>query len=38
VSSDDLGLRIVLLSLGFLVPVMGLAAWRHTRNVLQDVL
>jgi MFS family permease len=38
VGSDDLGLRIVLLSLGFLVPVMGLAAWRHTKNVLQDVV
>ena len=35
VGSDDLGLRIVLLSLGFLVPVMGLAAWQHTRKVLQ---
>ncbi|HSF76367.1 MAG TPA: MFS transporter [Microcoleus sp.] len=38
VGSDDLGLRIVLLSLGFLVSVMGMAAWRHTRKVLQDVL
>ena len=38
VGSDDLGLRIVLLSLGCLVPVMGLVAWRHTRNVLQDVI
>ena len=35
VRSDDLGLRIVLLSLGFLVPVMGLAAWYHTRKVLK---
>ena len=35
VGSDDLGLRIVLLSLGFLVAVMGLAAWQHTRKVLQ---
>jgi len=35
VGSDDLGLRIVLLSLGFLVTVMGLAAWQHTRKVLQ---
>ena len=35
VGSDDLGLRIVLLSLGFLVPVMGLAAWQHTRKVFQ---
>jgi MFS family permease len=38
VGSDDLGLRIVLLSLGFLVSVMGMAAWRHTRKVLQDVV
>lgn len=38
VGSDDLGLRIVLLSLGFLVSVMGMAAWKHTRTVLQDVL
>ncbi|MEG4092693.1 MFS transporter [Microcoleus sp. Pol12B4] len=38
VRSDDLGLRIVLLSLGFLVSVMGMAAWRHTRKVLQDVI
>ncbi|MEG5062413.1 MFS transporter [Microcoleus sp. B3-A4] len=38
VRSDDLGLRIVLLSLGFLVSVMGMAAWKHTRKVLQDVL
>ncbi|XZO00724.1 MAG: MFS transporter [Microcoleus sp.] len=38
VGSDDLGLRIVLLSLGCLVPVMGLVAWRHTRHVLQDVV
>ncbi|MEG4207716.1 MFS transporter [Microcoleus sp. Pol7_A1] len=38
VGSDDLGLRIVLLSLGFLVSVMGMAAWKHTRKVLQDAL
>lgn len=38
VGSDDLGLRIVLLGLGFLVSVMGMAAWRHTRKVLQDVV
>ena len=38
VGSDDLGLRIVLLSLGVLVSVMGMAAWRHTRKVLQDVV
>ncbi|MBE9097463.1 MFS transporter, partial [Tychonema sp. LEGE 07203] len=38
VGSDDLGLRIVLLSLGLLVSVMGMAAWRHTRKVLQDVI
>ncbi len=38
VGSDDLGLRIVLMSLGCLVAVMGLVAWRHTRNVLQDVV
>ncbi len=38
VGDDDLGLRIVLLSLGFLVSVMGMAAWRHTRKVLQDVV
>ena len=38
VGSDDLGLRIVLLSLGLLVSVMGMAAWRHTRKVLQDVV
>jgi MFS family permease len=38
VGSDDLGLRIVLLSLGFLVSLMGMAAWRHTRKVLQDVV
>ncbi|MEG4117195.1 MFS transporter [Microcoleus sp. N9_B4] len=38
VGSDDLGLRIVLLSLGFLVSVMGMGAWKHTRKVLQDVL
>ncbi|MEG4044816.1 MFS transporter [Microcoleus sp. Pol17_C1] len=38
VGDDDLGLRIVLLSLGFLVSVMGMAAWKHTRKVLQDVL
>lgn len=38
VGSDDLGLRIVLLSLGFLVSVMGMAAWRHTRKVLRDVV
>ncbi len=38
VNSDDLGLRIVLMSLGCLVAVMGIAAWRHTRNVLQDVV
>ncbi len=38
VGSDDKGLRIVLLSLGFLVSVMGMAAWKHTRKVLQDVL
>jgi len=31
-------LRIVLLSLGFLVSVMGMAAWRHTRKVLRDVV
>ena len=38
VGDEDLGLRIVLLSLGFLVSVMGMAAWRHTRKVLQDVV
>ena len=38
VGSDDLGLRIVLLSLGFLVSLMGMAAWRHTRKVLRDVV
>ena len=38
VGSEDKGLQIVLLSLGFLVSVMGMAAWRHTRKVLQDVL
>ena len=38
VGDDDLGLRIVLLSLGFLVSVMGMAAWRHTRKVLRDVV
>lgn len=38
VGSEDKGLRIVLLSLGFLVSVMGMAAWRHTRKVLQDVV
>ncbi|MEG4586992.1 MFS transporter [Microcoleus sp. MOSTC5] len=38
VGSDDLGLRIVLLSLGFLVSVMGMAAWKHTRKVLQDAM
>ncbi|MEG4999790.1 MFS transporter [Microcoleus sp. B4-D4] len=38
VGSDDLGLRIVLLSLGFLVSVMGMAAWHHTRKVLKDAL
>lgn len=38
VGSDDLGLRVVLLSLGFLVSVMGVAAWKHTRKVLQDVV
>ncbi|MBE9183537.1 MFS transporter [Microcoleus sp. LEGE 07076] len=38
VGSDDLGLRIVLLSLGLLVSLMGMAAWRHTRKVLRDVL
>ncbi|AFZ05520.1 major facilitator superfamily MFS_1 [Oscillatoria nigro-viridis PCC 7112] len=38
VGSDDKGLRIVLLSLGFLVSVMGMAAWKNTRKVLQDVL
>ncbi|MEG3931284.1 MFS transporter [Microcoleus sp. T3_B1] len=38
VGSNDKGLRIVLLSLGFLVSVMGMAAWKHTRKVLQDVL
>ena len=38
VGEEDLGLQIVLLSLGFLVSVMGMAAWRHTRKVLQDVV
>lgn len=38
VGSDDLGLRVVLLSLGFLVSGMGIAAWKHTRKVLQDVV
>jgi MFS family permease len=38
VGSDDLGLRVVLMSLGFLVSVMGIAAWQHTRKVLQDVV
>ncbi|MFS8119891.1 MAG: MFS transporter [Microcoleus sp.] len=38
VSSDDLGLRIVLMSLGFLVALMGIAAWRHTSKVLKDAL
>ena len=38
VGSDDLGLRVVLLSLGLLVALMGVAAWRHTRHVLQDVV
>ena len=38
VGSDDLGLRVVLMSLGFLVSVMGIAAWHHTRKVLQDVV
>jgi predicted MFS family arabinose efflux permease len=38
VGSEDKGLRIVLLSLGFLVSLMGMAAWRHTRKVLQDVV
>jgi len=38
VGSEDKGLQIVLLSLGFLVSVMGMAAWKHTRKVLQDVL
>ncbi|HLO51805.1 MAG TPA: MFS transporter [Kamptonema sp.] len=36
VGSDDLGLRLVLLGLGFVVAMMGAAAWRHTRHVLQD--
>jgi len=38
VGSDDLGLRIVLMSLGFLVALMGIAAWRYTRKVLKDAL
>jgi sugar phosphate permease len=38
VGSDDLGLRVVLMSLGFLVCVMGIATWQHTRKVLQDVV
>jgi len=38
VGSDDLGLRVVLMSLGFLTSVMGIAAWHHTRKVLQDVV
>ncbi|PSB39811.1 MFS transporter [filamentous cyanobacterium Phorm 46] len=38
VGSDDLGLRIVLMSLGFLVALMGIAAWRHTSKVLKDAL
>jgi MFS family permease len=38
VGSDDLGLRVVLLSLGFLVSGMGIAAWKHTRKSLQDIV
>lgn len=38
VGSDDLGLRLVLLSLGALVIALGSAAWRNTRDVLQDVV
>lgn len=38
VGSDDLGLRVVLMSLGFLVSVMGIAAWHYTRKVIQDVV
>ncbi|MGL5063614.1 MAG: MFS transporter [Microcoleus sp.] len=38
VGSDDLGLRVVLLGLGLLVSGMGIAAWKHTRKVLQDVV
>ncbi|MDF0555343.1 MFS transporter [Kamptonema sp. UHCC 0994] len=36
VGSEDLGLRVVLLSLGLLVALMGAAAWHNTRDVLQD--
>jgi MFS family permease len=38
VRSPDLGLRVVLMSLGFLVCVMGIVAWQHNRKVLQDVV
>ena len=36
--SEDSGLRVVLLGLGILVALMGVAAWRNTRDVLQDVV
>ncbi|MGE5655079.1 MAG: MFS transporter [Actinomycetota bacterium] len=38
VGSDDLGLRLVLLSLGMLVAGLGSATWHRTRSVLQDVV
>lgn len=38
VGSEDVGLRVVLLGLGCLVALMGAAAWRNTRDVLQDVV
>lgn len=38
VRSPDLGLRVVLMSLGFLVCVMGIVAWQHNRKVMQDVI
>ncbi|PSB35711.1 MFS transporter [Stenomitos frigidus] len=36
--TDAVGLRVVMLSMGTIVSLVGLWAWRSTRRVLQDVI